>query len=119
VIAPRGAAGEDRLAAMIVDPGQFDTGPALLDRLGPLKDDVHDPAADEMFQRLLEQPGMRALFEPRMATHGVSTVRAYCEDMLRYTDRTPFFGPPCVRVGCVVGPQRSGTGGRCWLRLRS
>jgi len=86
VIAPRGAAGEDRLAAMIVDPGQFDTGPALLDRLGPLKDDVHDPAADEMFQRLLEQPGMRALFEPRMATHGVSTVRAYCEDMLRYTN---------------------------------
>ena len=35
VIAPRGAAGEDRLAAMIVDPGQFDIGPALLDRLGP------------------------------------------------------------------------------------
>ena len=29
---------------------------------------------------------MRALFEPRMATHGVSTVRAYCEDMLRYTN---------------------------------
>jgi hypothetical protein len=27
-------------------------------------------------------------------------------------DRTPFFGPPCVRVGCVVGPHRSGTGGR-------
>jgi dienelactone hydrolase len=86
VIATRGAAGEDRLAAMIVDPGQFDMGPALLDRLGPLKDHVHDPAADEKFERLLEQPGMRALFEPRMATHGVSTVRAYCEDMLRYTN---------------------------------
>jgi putative DNA methylase len=27
-------------------------------------------------------------------------------------DRTPFFGPPCVRVGCVVGLHRSGTGGR-------
>jgi hypothetical protein len=27
VIAPRGAAGDDRLAAMIVDPGQFDMGP--------------------------------------------------------------------------------------------
>jgi dienelactone hydrolase len=86
VIAPRGAAGEDRLAAMIVDPGQFDMGPALLDRLGPLADHVHDPAADDQFQRLLEQPGMRALFEPRMTTNGVSTVRAYCEDMFRYTN---------------------------------
>ena len=86
VIAPRGGAGEDRLAAMIVDPGQFDMGPALLERLGPLADHVHDPAADEQFQRLLEQPGMRALFEPRMTTNGVSTVRAYCEDMLRYTN---------------------------------
>ena len=76
VIAPRGAAGEDRLAAMIVDPGQFDMGPALLDRLGPLKDHVHDPAADEMFQRLLEQPGMRALFEPRMARKLPSWSRA-------------------------------------------
>jgi pimeloyl-ACP methyl ester carboxylesterase len=86
VIAPRGAAGEDRLAALIVDPGQFDLGPALLERLGPLADHVHDPAADEQFQRLLGQPGLRALFEPRMTTNGVSTVRAYCEDILRYTN---------------------------------
>ena len=86
VVAPRGAAGEDRLAATIVDPGQFDMGPALLDRLGPLKDHVHDPAADEEFQALLEQPAFKALFEPRMTTHGLSTVRAYCEDMLRYTN---------------------------------
>ncbi len=86
VIAPRGAAGEDRLAAMIVDPGQFDIGPALLDQLGPLKDHVHDPAADEQFQALLEQPALKAFFEPRMTTHGLSSVRAYCEDMLRYSN---------------------------------
>jgi hypothetical protein len=43
VIAPRGAAGEHRLAALIVDPGQFDMGPPLLARLGPLADHVHDP----------------------------------------------------------------------------
>ncbi len=86
VIAPRGASGENRLVAMIVDPGQFDIGPALLNRLGPVKDRVHDPAADEQFQRLLEQPGMKALLEPRMTTHGVRTVRAYCEEMLRYTN---------------------------------
>ena len=86
VLAPRGAAGEDRLVAMIVDPGQFDIGSALLGRLGPLKDRVHDPAADEQFQPLLEHPAMKALFEPRMTTHGVATARAYCEEMLRYSN---------------------------------
>jgi hypothetical protein len=35
-LAPRGAAGEQRLAAMVVDPGQFDMGAAVLDKLGPL-----------------------------------------------------------------------------------
>ena len=84
VVAPRGAAGEQRLAAMIVDPGQFEIGPALLKAVGPLADRVHDPAADAQFQQLLDQPRMEALFAPRMATHGVSTVRAYCEEMLRY-----------------------------------
>jgi dienelactone hydrolase len=86
VIAPRGAAGEHRLAAMIVDPGQFDMGPALLARLGPLADHVHDPAAETAFQQLLDRPGMKAMLAPRMTTHGVTTVRAYCEDMLRYTN---------------------------------
>jgi dienelactone hydrolase len=86
VIAPRGAAGEQRLAALIVDPGQFDMGPALLAQLGPLGDHVHDSGADEQFQGLLRQPGMMAVLGPRMATHGVQTVRAYCEDMLRYSN---------------------------------
>jgi alpha-beta hydrolase superfamily lysophospholipase len=86
LIAPRGAAGEHRLAALIVDPGQFDMGPALLTQLGPIGNLVHDPAADQQFQALLDQPTMKAFFEPRMTTHGVSTVRAYCEDMLRYSN---------------------------------
>jgi hypothetical protein len=29
---------------------------------------------------------MKALLEPRMATHGVTSVRAYCADILRYTN---------------------------------
>jgi dienelactone hydrolase len=86
LLAPRGAAGEHRLAALIVDPGQFDMGPALLTKLGPLADLVHDPAADQQFQGLLDQPTMKALFGPRMTTHGLSSVRAYCEDMLRYSN---------------------------------
>lgn len=86
VLAPRGAAGEHRLAALIVDPGQFDMGAAMMARLGPLADRVHDAAADPAFQSLLERPGMEALFAPRMTTHGVTSVRAYCEEMLRYTN---------------------------------
>ena len=35
VIAPRGASAEHRLAALIVDPGQYDIGTAIVDRLGP------------------------------------------------------------------------------------
>ena len=86
LFAPRGAAGEHRLAALIADPGQFDVGGALMSRLGPLAERVHDPAADADFQALLDRPGMKEFLGPRMATHGVTTVRAYFEEMLRYTN---------------------------------
>jgi Alpha/beta hydrolase family len=86
LIAPRGAAGEHRLAAMIVDPGQYDLGTAFTARLGPLMDRVNDPAADPQFDALLDIPAMKALLEPRMVTHGVTSVRAYCADVLRYTN---------------------------------
>ncbi|GAA4727428.1 alpha/beta fold hydrolase [Modestobacter marinus] len=86
LIAPRGAAGEHRLAAMVVDPGQYDLGAALTARLGPLVDRVHDPAADPQFDALLDVPGMTAVLGPRMATHGVTGVRAYFADVLRYTN---------------------------------
>lgn len=61
-------------------------GPALLKQLGPLADRVHDAAADEQFQQLLDLPQMNAFLPPRMTTHGISNVRQYCEDMLRYTN---------------------------------
>jgi Alpha/beta hydrolase family len=85
LLAPRAASGEKRLAAMIVDPGQFDLGAALT-RLGPLMDKVNDPAADEEFDSLLDIPALKALFAPRMVTHGVTTVRAYCAELPRYTN---------------------------------
>jgi len=86
LIAPRGAAAEHRLAAMIVDPGAWDLGSASMARLGPLADRVTDPAADPQFEALLGNPAMRALLAPRMATHGLTSVRAYCADLLRYTN---------------------------------
>ena len=36
--------------------------------------------------RLRRRAGLKALLAPRMVTHGVSTVRAYCADLLRYTN---------------------------------
>ena len=87
LLAPRGASEERRLAAMIVDPGQFDLGVALIGRLGPLGQQVDDPAADSQFESLLTIPALKALLAPRMVTHGLTSVRAYCRDVLRYTNR--------------------------------
>jgi hypothetical protein len=86
LIGPRGAAGEHRLAAMIVDPGQYDMGAAATARLGPLMDKVNDPAADPQFDALLDIPAVKAFLGPRMATHGLTSVRAYFADVLRYTN---------------------------------
>ena len=60
-LAPRGAAGEPRLAAMIVDPGQFDMGATVTARLGALMDKVNDPTADAQFDSLLDVPALNAL----------------------------------------------------------
>ncbi len=87
VLAPRGAAGEKRLAAMIVDPGQYDMGVALISRLGPLASRLGDPTADADFQALLQNPRMAGLLAPRMVTHGTTSVRAYLNDMTRYNNR--------------------------------
>ena len=53
VIAPRGASGEPRLAAMVVDPGQYDIG----ERAGgavrrDLWKTVDDPDADAQLERI-------------------------------------------------------------------
>ena len=87
VIAPRGAAAEHRLAAMIVDPGQYDMGAAAATRLGPLAQRLDDPTADPVFQGMLDNPAMAAFLAPRMVTNGTPTVRGYFKDMTRYHNR--------------------------------
>ena len=87
LLAPRGASGEPRLAALIVDPGQIDMAEGLPQRLGELWDHVDDPTADDQFEALLQIPALKTLFAPRMTTNGVTTVRAYIGDMRRYTSR--------------------------------
>ena len=86
LIAPRGASGEHRLAAMIVDPGQLDIGSAIMNRLGDLGQRLDDPAADAQFESLLNVPALRAFLAPRMVTHGLTSVREYFRDLLRYTN---------------------------------
>ncbi len=86
LLAPRGASGDHRLAAMIVDPGQFALGDVLASRLGDLAARMDDPAADPEFESLLTIPPLAALLVPRMVSHGLTTVREYCRDMRRYSN---------------------------------
>lgn len=85
LLAPRGAAGEPRLAAMIVDPGQIDTGAGMPARLGALWGLLDDPAAKPKFDALLQAPGMRTLLGPRMVTNGVADPQGYSRDIRPYT----------------------------------
>lgn len=86
LIAPRGASGEHRLAGMIVDPGQLEMASAVLNRLGELGKHLDDEAAEDRFQSLLSAPNLKAFLGPRMVTHGLTSVRQYFRDLLRYTN---------------------------------
>jgi len=87
LIVPRGASGEHRLAAMIVDPGQLEMGSAVIKRLGDLGQHLDDPAADARFEALLTIPALRTFLAPRMATHGLTSVRGYFRDLTAALDR--------------------------------
>jgi dienelactone hydrolase len=72
-LAPRAVAGEERFAALIADPGQYDLGAALTSRVPPpLLERIGEDSdeAEAAFQSMLEHEPMRRLFLPRMATHG-------------------------------------------------
>jgi pimeloyl-ACP methyl ester carboxylesterase len=85
LLAARGAAGVPRLAALIVDPGQYDMAAGLAARLGELWQHVDDRAAKARFDALLKIPALRTLLGPRMVTNGVADPQAYFQDMRRYT----------------------------------
>jgi hypothetical protein len=85
VLAPRGAAGTPQLAAMVVDPGQYDIGAGLHARFGALWPHIDDAACKPQFDALLDIPAMRTLLGPRMVTNGITDPQAYMRDMRRYT----------------------------------
>ena len=87
-LAPRGAAGEPRVAALVCDPGQYDFGQVVRARLGEdawrrLQD--HDPALEDDLAGLLDDPHRRNDFRARMATHGVSTLTDYFRSLSTFT----------------------------------
>jgi hypothetical protein len=88
LLAPRGAAGEPRLAALIVDPGQYDMAAGIAARLGELWKLLDDPAAKPKFDALLQNPALRTMLAPRMVTNGVADPQSYFRDMRRYTNAT-------------------------------
>ena len=85
LLAPRGASGDPRVAAMVADPGQYDMSESFSQRFGELWKTVDDPSADAQWDALLQIPALKTLFGPRMATHGVDGPRAYADDMRRYS----------------------------------
>ena len=97
-LAPRAAAGESRLAALIVDPGQYDVGGAMKDRLPPeLVERIAEdsPEASAAFDALLQVEPLRQLFLPRMTAHGAATVQDYVRSLLEYTNEHY-----AERIGC-------------------
>ncbi len=84
----RGACGEDRLAALILDPGQYDIGGAVRQMLpAALADriDEDSPDAEKAFEALLDTEAGKLLFLPRMAAHGKTSVQAYLRHLQEFT----------------------------------
>jgi alpha-beta hydrolase superfamily lysophospholipase len=94
-LAPRAAAFEPRLAALVADPGQWDPGEGMLARL-PLSDeqkasfpDGVDPAALAPMEEYLRSPDADPLMRWRLIqrglwVHGVPTFFDYAKEMTRY-----------------------------------
>ena len=88
-LAPRAASGEHRFAALIADPGQYDLGAALRERVPPeLFDQIQagDPKADEQFEQMFAaDPHREYYFMSRAAAHGASTPAEYLRMLTDYS----------------------------------
>lgn len=87
-LAPRGASGEPRIAALVCDPAQYDFGAAVRARLGEatwqrLTD--HDPSLNADLAGMLSDPQQANDFGCRMATHGVSTLADYFRSLSEFS----------------------------------
>jgi pimeloyl-ACP methyl ester carboxylesterase len=122
-LAPRAASGEPRLAALIVDPGQYDLGAGLSERMPKQLFDRLDEDSDEAreaFQSLLASEHGRRLFGPRMATHGAKTVQEYCRMIRDYTmsGRAESIGCPTLVCDNETDAISTGQGQQLYDELR-
>ena len=87
-LAPRGASAEHRLAALVCDPGQVDMGARVKERVPHQVLRLimaNEPAVDAMLAPMLAGPEAKRTWLPRMAAHGVATLREYIAALLSYT----------------------------------
>ncbi|HTS98190.1 MAG TPA: alpha/beta hydrolase [Streptosporangiaceae bacterium] len=87
-LAPRGASGEPRIAALVCDPGQYDFTSRFRSMF--TDDDWQkvldaDPALDASLQGLLSQPRDREFYGARMAAMGAATFGAWLRALTGYT----------------------------------
>jgi Esterase FrsA-like len=87
-LAPRGATGEARLAALICDPAQYDFGAAIRSRLGDAAweqlqngDASLEPA---LIAAMMTSPAAINGFQWRMVAHGVTTLVGYLQELSRF-----------------------------------
>jgi pimeloyl-ACP methyl ester carboxylesterase len=88
-LAPRAAAHESRLAALVCDPGQYDfvsrMVPQMIDEATWAKVRAADPVVDAELQKLLDPPGRDEYWGARMATQGAKTVGDFLRLQPLYT----------------------------------
>lgn len=89
-LAPRGACGETRLAALVCDPGQIDIGATVRGRLPPevlgMLRDGDANGVNELFAGVFERdPMKRFFFISRMRVHGVDNVYDFLNEATKYS----------------------------------
>lgn len=102
-LVPRGAASEQRLAAMVADPGQYDIGAAMMGRLPPAlvaRIDEDSDGAVAAFEALAASPEGALLFRPRMAAHGCATVQGYARALRDFHNRDAAQRITCPSLIC-------------------
>jgi hypothetical protein len=86
--APRGATGEQRIKALVCDPGQYDFASRLqsMFKAGEWERVLNaDPAMDEQLQSNLEGPRNRYMYGSRMAAMGAKTYGEWLRIQANYT----------------------------------
>jgi pimeloyl-ACP methyl ester carboxylesterase len=88
-LAPRAAAHEPRLAALVCDPGQYDfisrMVPGMIDAATWAKVLARDPETDAKLEQMLKAPGRLEYLGSRMATQGAKTVADFLRLQPAYT----------------------------------